>query len=61
MQSNKPSKQYLENINYYKKILDIKKNKKSVKIICICTLKENGEVKYFPLQYDDKLTNYNTK
>ncbi len=46
---------------WHKKILKLKKNNKFCKIICICTLKENGEVKYFPLQYDDKLSNYNTK
>ena len=46
---------------WHKKILSLKKNNKFCKIICICALKENGEVKYFPLQYDDKLSNYNTK
>lgn len=45
---------------WHEKILNIKKNNIFIKIICICTLKKNGEVKYFPLQYDDKLTNYNT-
>ena len=29
-----------------------------IKIICVCALKENEHYKYFPLQYDDKLTNY---
>ena len=28
------------------------------KIICICVLKEDGKIKHFPLQYDDKLINY---
>ena len=28
-------------------------------IICVCTFKENGKYKYYPLQYDDKITNYN--
>ncbi len=46
---------------WHKKILNIKKNNKFIKVICICAVKENGQVKYFPLQYDDKLTNYNTK
>ncbi len=45
---------------WHKKILNLKKNNKLLKIICICTVKDNGIVKYFPLQYDDKLINYNT-
>jgi len=46
---------------WYEKILNFKKNLKEIKIICICTLKENGEYQYFPLQYDDKLINYTLK
>ena len=43
---------------WYEKILLFKKKYIDVKIICICTLKENGKYNYFPLQYDDKITNY---
>ncbi len=41
-----------------KKILSLKKKYLKTKIICVCTIKENGINKYFPLQYDDKITNY---
>ena len=40
------------------KILSLKKKYMDIKIICVCALKENEHYKYFPLQYDDKLTNY---
>jgi len=46
---------------WHEKILNFKRNNKELKIICICTLKENGEYQYFPLQYDDKLINYTSK
>ena len=46
---------------WHEKILTFKRNNKELKIICICTLKENGEYQYFPLQYDDKLINYTSK
>ena len=45
---------------WHKKILKIKKKRDDIKIICICSIKENNQHKYFPLQYDDKLTNYAT-
>ncbi len=46
------SKEYLENLEYYKKkYID-------VKIIYLCTIKENDKYKYYPLQFDDKITNY---
>ena len=37
------------------------KNLNEIKIICICSIKENNVIKYFPLQYGDKLTNYYNK
>lgn len=40
------------------KILLLKKKYKNIKIICICTLKNNNKREYFPLQYDDKISNY---
>ena len=43
---------------WHEKILNIKKSNSFLKIICICTKKENDKITYFPLQYDDKLTNY---
>ncbi len=46
---------------WHQKILNSKKNLNKIKIICICSIKENDMIKYFPLQYDDKLTNYETK
>ena len=46
---------------WHQKILNSKKNLNEIKIICICSIKENDVIKYFPLQYDDKLTNYETK
>ena len=46
---------------WHQKFLNFKKKLNDIKIICICTLKENGKYKYFPLQYNDKLINYSTK
>ena len=40
------------------KILLLKKKYKNTKIICVCTLKNNNKREYFPLQYDDKISNY---
>ncbi len=54
MLNKQPSKEY-------KKIINFKKNFNEIKIICICSIKENDVIKYFPLQYDDKLTNYETR
>ena len=34
---------------------------KNIKVICICTIVENRKKQYFPLQYNDKLTNYSSK
>ena len=34
---------------------------KLIKVICMCTVKENEKFQYFPLQYNDKLTNYSSK
>ena len=44
---------------WHEKILELKKKYMDIKIICVCTLKEEGEYKYLPLQYDDKVSNYN--
>ena len=44
---------------WHEKILKLKKIYQHVKIICVCSLKENGKHIFFPLQYDDKITNYN--
>jgi hypothetical protein len=41
-----------------KKIINIKKKFVDTKIICVCALKENGKRILFPLQFDDKITNY---
>ena len=46
---------------WYEKILNLKKKYLKIKIICICTLRENGKYEFFPLQFDDKITNYRTK
>ena len=43
---------------WFKKILNFKKKYGGVKIICICSLNENGKRILFPLQFDDKITNY---
>ncbi len=43
---------------WHKKILQIKKKFLNLKIICICSIKKNKGMSYFPLQYDDKLSNY---
>ena len=43
---------------WHKKILKIKKKFLNIKVICICSLKKDDKISYFPLQYDDKLTNY---
>ncbi len=43
---------------WHEKLSFLKKKYLNTKIICVCTLKENGINKYFPLQYDDKITNY---
>ena len=43
---------------WHKKIFSLKQKYQSLKIICVCSLKEKGELKYLPLQYNDRLTNY---
>ena len=40
------------------KILKLKKKYIGIKIICVCSLKENGKRILFPLQFDDKIINY---
>jgi len=46
---------------WHEKLLNFKDKLKNIKVICMCTIKENGKYKYFPLQYNDKLTNYSSK
>ena len=46
---------------WHEKILNFQGKLKNIKVICVCTIKENGKFKYFPLQYNDKLTNYSSK
>jgi len=43
---------------WHKKILKLKEIYKNTKIICVCSLEKNGKYIFFPLQYDDKITNY---
>ena len=43
---------------WHEKILKLKKKYIDIKIICVCALKEEGNYKYLPLQYDDKVSNY---
>ena len=40
---------------------DLRNKLKNIKVICMCTIKENEKFQYFPLQYNDKLTNYSSK
>ena len=46
---------------WHEKILHFQDKLKKIKVICMCTIKENEKFKYFPLQYNDKLTNYSSK
>ena len=46
---------------WHEKILNFQDKLQHIKVICICTIIEDGKFKYFPLQYDDKLTNYSSK
>ena len=46
---------------WYEKILNFQNKLKDIKVICMCTIKENEKFQYFPLQYNDKLTNYSSK
>ena len=46
---------------WHEKILNFQDKLKHIKVICICTVKENGKYQYFPLQYNDKLSNYSYK
>ena len=46
---------------WYDKILNFEDKLKNIKVVCMCTIKENEQFKYFPLQYNDKLTNYSSK
>jgi hypothetical protein len=46
---------------WHEKFLNFQDKLKNIKVICICTIVENKKFKYFPLQYNDKLTNYSSK
>ena len=46
---------------WFEKILNFKKKYGDIKIICICILDQNGKHVPFPLQFDDKITNYKGK
>ena len=46
---------------WHEKFLNFQNKLKNIKVVCICTIKENGKFQYFPLQYNDKLTNYSSK
>ena len=46
---------------WHEKILHFQDKLKNIKVICMCTIKENKKFQYFPLQYNDKLTNYSSK
>ncbi|MDC1047076.1 hypothetical protein OAQ96_00150 [Alphaproteobacteria bacterium] len=46
---------------WHEKILNFQDKLQHIKVICICTIIEDGKFKYFPLQYNDKLTNYSSK
>ena len=46
---------------WHEKFLNFQDKLKNIKVICICTLVENKKKQYFPLQYNDKLTNYSSK
>lgn len=46
---------------WHEKILNFQDKLQHIKVICICTIIEDGKFKYFPLQYNDKLTNYSFK
>ena len=46
---------------WHEKFLNFQDKLKNIKVICICTIEENKKFQYFPLQYNDKLTNYSYK
>ena len=46
---------------WHEKFLNFQDKLKNIRVICICTIIENGKHQYFPLQYNDKLTNYSSK
>ncbi|MDC0498315.1 hypothetical protein OAO21_04025 [Alphaproteobacteria bacterium] len=46
---------------WHEKFLNFQDKLQDIKVICICTIIEDGKYKYFPLQYNDKLTNYSSK
>ena len=43
---------------WYDKMLKIINNRKNLKIICNCTIVNNGKLKVFPLEFNDKINNY---
>ena len=38
--------------------MNLKKNFEDIKIICVCSLKENDKRILYPLQFGDEITNY---
>ena len=46
---------------WHEKFLSFQHKLNNIKVMCMCTVKENGKFQYFPLQYNDKLTNYSSK
>ena len=46
---------------WHEKLLNFQDKLKNIKMICMCAIIENGKYKYFPLQYNDKLTSYSSK
>ena len=40
------------------KLEKFQKNNKEVKVICICTVKDNGKIKHIPLEYGCKIKDY---
>ena len=45
-------------LTYAPIIKKIIKTKKEIKLICICTIKDDGKIKHIPLQYGCKINNY---
>lgn len=46
---------------WHEKFLNFRDKLKNIKVICICSIKENDKFEYFPLQYNDNLSNYSSK
>jgi len=46
---------------WHEKFLNFRDILEGIKVICICSIKENNKFEYFPLQYNDNLSNYQSK